>query len=187
MKSKKLNTVIRIILLVLISVIIGVGIYTWNAQSLSGNVLPMPFGVGMGVVLSGSMEPELSIDDVIIVVKDDSYEVGETVVYQDGHMMVVHEIIAIEDGMVTTQGAANNTPDEPMKIEYIKGRVLFAIPKLGVVVSALKTPAATLIMLGAAVLLLIRSYRKEDTGEDDELERIRREIERLKEDKTDKK
>lgn len=187
MKAKKTNTLIRIILLVLISVIIGVGIYTWNAQSLSGNVMPMPFGVGVGVVLSGSMEPELSIDDVIFVVKDDSYEVGETVVYQDGHMMVVHKIISIEDGMVTTQGTANNTPDEPMKMEYIKGRVLFSVPKLGVAVSALKTPAATLVMLGAAVLLLIRSYRKEDTGEQAELERIREEIERLKEENKDKK
>ncbi len=182
MKAKKLNGIFRIILLVIISVIVGLGLYTWNAQSLSGNVLPMPFGVGVGVVMTGSMEPQISVDDVIVVVSADSYELGQAVVYQNGQMLVVHELIGKDGDMVTTKGVANNAPDEPMKAEYIKGRVLFTIPKLGVVVKVLKTPAAIFVILGAAVLLLVRSYRKEDEGKDidPDIERIRKEIEELK-------
>ena len=175
--------------MVVISLVIGFGVYNWNAKNISGNAMPMPFGVGVGVVLSGSMEPEISIDDVIIVVKTapEDYAVGQTVVYQEGRMLVVHEIIEIsEDGKtVTTQGIANSGADEPISVDYIKGRVVKVFPGLGKAVNFIKTPAVTFVIIVAAVLLLILSYRKENDGgdggdDDDRLERIRAEIERLK-------
>ena len=74
MVNKKKQLIFRLILFVIISAILGVGIYTMNAKMLMNDMMPMPLGVGMGVVVSGSMEPELSIDDVIFVVKDKDIE-----------------------------------------------------------------------------------------------------------------
>ena len=65
MKKSKKQIILRSIILVVISLIIGLGVYSWNARNLTGNVMPMPFGVGVGVVLSGSMEPELSKDNAV--------------------------------------------------------------------------------------------------------------------------
>ncbi len=183
MKQKsftKKHLILRSILLVLISLILGFGVYSWNAKSLTGNVMPMPFGVGVAVVLSGSMEPELSVDDVIVVKASVDYAVGDTVVYQDGRSLVVHKIVEMDGDIITTQGTANNAPDEPIGLSAIKGKVVFAIPSLGVVVTALKSPIATVLLLGAAVWLLILSYRRERENDEKELDKIREEIERLK-------
>ena len=174
--------VLRLILFVLISIVIGFSVYSWNAKSLTGNVLPMPFGVGMAVVMSGSMEPALSVDDVIVVTEADEYNVGDFVVYQDGYSLVVHELIEkLDDGMVITKGMANNVEDEPISAESIRGKVWFSIPFVGLIVTALKTPVATVIILGAAVYLVVLSYKKERQSEEDKLDAIREEIQRLKE------
>lgn len=180
---KKVTGALRIALLVVISVVFGFGIYRWNAQSLTGNIMPMPFGVGVGVVKSGSMEPELSVDDVIFVQEKATYEVGDVVVFQQKNVLVVHKIIAIDADMVTTQGTANNTPDEPMNVSAIKGVVTFHIEGLGGVVSWLKSPFGTICILAVAGLLLMWSYsteKKEKDDRDEQIDEIKREIEKLK-------
>ena len=180
---KKIQSVLRILLITAISVIFGFGIYRWNAQSLTGNIMPMPFGVGVGVVMSGSMEPELSVDDVIFVVASDEYEVDDVVVFQQKNMLVVHKIIEIDGDTVTTQGTANNTPDEPMNVSVIKGKVLFHIDGLGGAITWLKSPMGTILILAVAGLLLVQSYaqeRKEKDQQDEKIDEIKREIEKLK-------
>ena len=86
----------RLLLLILCGVILGVNVYLANANSLVGNQLPMPFGYGAAVVLSGSMEPEFSKGDLIVVNETDTYEVNDIVVFQDGNSLVVHRIINID-------------------------------------------------------------------------------------------
>ena len=63
----KIKDVLRWLLIVVCGLILGVNVYLANANSLVGNQLPMPFGYGAAVVLSGSMEPEFSEGDLIIV------------------------------------------------------------------------------------------------------------------------
>ena len=188
MKSQKAQTVIRTAVIVVISLIIGISVYTWNAKNISGDAMPMPFGMGVGVVLSGSMEPDISIDDVIIVkkIEPQEYRKGDVVVYQSNRMLVVHEIIEIsEDGKyVTTKGKANNDADSPISVGYIKGKVVKIYPELGKIVNLIKTPIVTVIILAVAIMLLVLSYRKgndnDEDSNDDKLEMIRAEIERLK-------
>ena len=180
-KSIKWNMIGRSALIVVISLIVGLGIYNWNARSLTGNALPMPFGIGVGVVLSGSMEPELSIDDVILVKERDTYEVGNIVVYQSGYTLIVHKIIRIEDeDHVVTKGIANEGEDDPIRMKDIKGEVFFDIPYLGLIVSILKTPVVTFLLLAVAVYLLVRSYQNERVRDNREMDAIRQEIQRLK-------
>ncbi len=155
MKNK--TQILRMCLILLISVIVGFGFYSWNAATLAGNAMPMPFGAGVAVVLSGSMEPELSEDDVVFVKETNDYAVGDVVVFQDGRSLVVHKIIERDGNLVTTKGTANNTADAPIDVKYIKGEVVWSLPYVGAVVNILKTPAATILVLAAAVYLLIQS------------------------------
>ena len=178
--DKKKKTVLRIVLLSLVALIVGVNIYAINASRVAGNALPMPFGIGATVVLSGSMEPELSTGDLLIVVKDSEYELEDVVVYQSGKSAVVHRIIDIDGESITTKGDANNAPDDPITVEHIKGRVLWAIPYAGYAVNIIKTPICTVVILAAALFLLERSFRAEKKSNDSELQRLRDEIEALK-------
>ena len=138
-------------------------------------------GFQIYMVLSGSMEPAISIDDLIIIRAADSFAVGDVVVYQNGRVPVVHRIVAMDGEMVTTRGDANNTDDDPMDISLVKGKVIAAVPYVGKVVRLLKTPIATVLMIVAAVLCVELPYRKEKDKKEEELERIKAEIRRLKE------
>ena len=181
MQKKTILSILRGVFLIAVSIVLGFNIYNWNAKSLAGNVLPMPFGYGGAVVLSGSMEPTIAIDELIIVKAEDSYRVGDIVVYQSGNMLVVHRIIAMDAETVTTQGDANNVADAPQPLAQVKGRVIAHIPHVGALVRLLKSPAATVALLAAAVLSVEMPFRKEKEKKEEELERIKAEIRRLKE------
>ena len=179
-KHKTLKLILRIVALSLVGVFLGFNVYMWNARSLTGNALPMPFGFGAAIVLSGSMEPTLSVDDLIVVKAQDSYEVGDVVVFQSGSTLVVHRIMEINGDMVVTKGDANNTNDEEMEISLIKGRVTCYVPNAGGLVRVLKSPVVSIGLLATAVFLLERSYRKEKQQDEDEMDKIKEEIRRLK-------
>ena len=179
-KTKLLKTSIRIALLVLVSLIIGLNIYSINASRLAGNSVPMPFGVGAAVVLSGSMEPELSVGDLLIVRESAYYEVGDVIVFQDGKTAVTHRIVSISDDEVITRGDANNADDSPIVKSQIKGEVVMAIPLVGYVVNAIKSPLGTLCILAFAIFFLERSFRTEKEKDNRRLEEIKAEIEKIK-------
>lgn len=176
---KKAKTALRLLLLLIVGAFVGLRVYGWNARNLTGDAVPMPFGVGASVVLSGSMEPELSVGDLLFFGEAEKYAPGDVVVYQSGRTPVVHRIVKIQNDLVITQGDANNTADEPFDSSLIKGRVMTAIPLVGYLFLALKTPVGTLLTIGGAVALMELSYRREQKEQDEKQEEIKAEIRRL--------
>ena len=181
--KKVLKIALRIALLVLAALVVGVNMYFLNASRLAGDAVPMPFGIGSAVVLSGSMEPEISVGDLLIISESKNYEIDDVVVYQDGKMAVTHRIVSISGNEVITRGDANNTEDEPITLEQIKGEVVLAIPYVGFVVNAIKTPIGTICILALAIFMLECSFSAEKQQKEKELDAIRAEIEKLKQDK----
>ena len=181
MRKNKFLPILRTIFLIVVSVAVGINVYNWNAKSLTGNVLPMPFGYGAAVVLTGSMEPTIMTDEMIIVKAQENYEVGDVVVYQSGYSLVVHRIVAMDDQTVMTRGDANNVDDEPMELSRIKGEVIAHIPHVGTVIQVLKSPVATVILIAGVILIVEMSFRKKKEDDDQQLQQIKDEIRRLKE------
>lgn len=179
-KSSRFKNIIRVLLLIVCGTVIGFNVYLANANGLVGNKLPMPFGYGAAVVLSGSMEPELSKGDLIIVKQTDLFSMNQVVVYQDGNSLVVHRIIELNDDSVTTKGDANNTPDDPIETSRISGEVVLAIPYAGNIVEFIKTPVGTIIVIALAILLMELPRLKEKQKDIDEIEKIKEEIRKLK-------
>ena len=171
--------ILRIIVMVIAGIFLGTQIYSWNAKSLGGDAMPMPLGFGVSIVLTGSMEPELSANDLIFVRQMDSYECRDVVVFQSYGSLIVHRIIDIDGETVITQGDANDTADDPIKLEEIKGEVVGRIPYVGAVLRFLKTPIGIILVLGAALLLLELSFKKEKKESEQDLEPIKEEIRRL--------
>lgn len=169
----------RYLILGILAVVIGLNVFALNATKLTGNAVPMPFGYGASVVLSGSMEPTLSVGDLLIVQAQDSYETGDIIVYQSGNTPVVHRIVSLSDETVTTRGDANNADDEPFSVNAIKGKMIARIPVVGYVVWALKTPVASVIILAAAVVLVEWSFRTGKAEKEAEKEKLKAEIRAL--------
>lgn len=181
MKDKKLTkAILRIVPLAIISLVVGFKLYMWNARNLVGNAMPMPFGWGASVVLSGSMEPELSVNDFVLVKASSSYKTGDVVVYQDGSILVIHRIVFMDGDEVITQGDANNMADKPVSISDIKGKAVVHIPLVGGVIRFLQTPAGFILLIIAAVAMFELPYLRQRKKSDDELERLKEEIRKLK-------
>lgn len=178
--KKIIQYVLRIILIVIISVVFGLTVYSWNARSLRGDIFPMPFKIGIGVVMTGSMDPTITADDLIIVKKTNDYDIDDIVVYQSEGILIVHRIIRIEGEMIITQGDANDGEDAPIKKDQIKGEVIKTYDRIGDFIKMIKSPIGIIIILGSAVLLLVLSYRKEKETEDNKLNSIKDEILKLK-------
>lgn len=176
----KWKIIVSRILLAILGAALGINVYLINARTLAGNQLPMPFGFGSAVVLSGSMEPTFSTGDLIVVRECESVAVDDIVVYQQGGSLVVHRVIAIDGDTITTQGDANNAADEPIQRNVIKGEVWFWIPKMGDVVSIIKSPMGTFVLVAAAVALVEIPYRKEKEKDNAERDKLIEEIRRLK-------
>ena len=180
-KNKRVGPIIfRIVLIIIAGLTVGIGVFSWNAAGLVGNQLPMPFGFGVSVVMSPSMEPVLHTNDLVFVSEQDSYNVDDIVVYQDGNMLVIHRITDIDGDKVITKGDANNAADDPISMEDIKAKFSFRIPFVGVIFKYLKTVPGTLLVLVLAIFLLYRSRQKERDKDREELEDIVEEIKRLR-------
>ena len=173
---------IRRLVLALLGLLMGLQIYFVNAGRVMGDPLPMPFGYGAAVVLSGSMEPTYSAGDLLIVKKADHYQTGDIVVYQNGRSLVVHRIIDMNGETVTTQGDANNAPDEPFAVSQIKGISVGSIPFVGTWFRILKTPVGLMAAVLCTIFLIEVSFRKQSDTDAAELEKIKEEIQRLKQD-----
>jgi signal peptidase len=171
----------RTLLLLLLALAVGIGVYSFNVRTFTGSRLPMPFGVGAAVVISGSMEPSLSVGDLIVVREADEYRIGQTVVFETGGSLVVHEIVRFEDGMVVTKGSANNTEDAPIPPKDIKGKVVFSIPFVGYVLDFIRSLPGTLAIIGLSLFLYLRSWRGEKNEDDEKRRALLLEIERLRE------
>ena len=161
--------------------VIGIGIYNVNANKLVGNKLPMPFGYGTAVVLSGSMEPELSKGDLIIVKKDTgNIKPGDVIVFQDTTSLVVHRVIFVDNETITTKGDANNIADKPISLSDIKGKVIADVPAVGHFVNILKKPFGIALTLIIAIILLEIPRKRELKENEHKRQEMMKEIEELK-------
>ena len=183
--NRKKHSIIRRVLLVVIGFIIGGNIYFANARGIVGNQLPMPFGYGMANVLSGSMEPTFSKGTLLFVKDTRNIKEGDIVVYQSGQELIVHRVIAIKDKKIITKGDANNIADQPFDKTQIKGKVIGFVPVLGSIAAILKTPLAMIMIIILALFLIEGSFRAQRDADDQELEAIKEEIRRLKEEQED--
>lgn len=170
----------RRLILAFLGLLMGVQMYFVNAGRIMGNQMPMPFGYGAAVVLSGSMEPVYSAGDLLIVKKADQLKRGDIVVYQMRRKLVVHRIIDIRGDLVITQGDANNAPDEPFERKQIKGISVACIPHVGTWFRILKTPMGVIAAFACAILLMEGSFRKQCDRDAEELDELKEEIKRLK-------
>jgi len=174
--------VLRAVLILVISLTLGLTVYTWNAKRMMHNELPMPFGVGASVVLTGSMEPTLRVNDLVVVRRADEYNVGDIVVFQQGNQLIIHRIIDKndEEAKITTKGDANNIDDGQIPVSAVKGKYSFRVPFVGLIVKGLKTVPGIIIVLGLSAFLMIRSWRNERMESDKDLDDLRKQIAELK-------
>ena len=128
------------------------------------NPLPQIGGFGYAIIVSGSMAPEIMVNDIVYIMKSSDYYVGDIVTYvaeeKGNQYLVTHRIVnKTTDGKFILQGDANNTVDpEPILESQIKGKVVYIAPGIGVTVTYMRTPLGTLVLILLALLLIELPY-----------------------------
>ena len=124
-------------------------------------VAPRLFGWQFVVVAGGSMEPAVPFGSVAVMedVQPSDLKVRDIVMFREPNGKVVtHRIVDITDGgrALTTQGDANNTPDEgAVPASAVQGRFRFAIPEVGRFVRWMGTQQGYLTLILVPGMMII--------------------------------
>ncbi len=77
-------------------------------------------------VKTGSMENNIHVDDYILIVKQDDYEIGDVVTFEKGAGFITHRIIKKDGDSIITKGDANNVEDDIIDKNSIVGKVIIS-------------------------------------------------------------
>lgn len=152
--------------------IISIPVLLYNLIILSQIVInpnenPSLFGIKQYVIVSESMKPVLSINDIVIVKKIDTNElkVGDIISFKDGNSIVTHRIneVVIDNNEKSfiTKGDNNNTVDSDIiSTNLIEGKVISIIPKLGKISLILQNKLVLVILIIICVIWVLKDLFK---------------------------
>ena len=156
--TKWLVNILSVILLIIIVLVV----YSKCVTTFTKEAYPNYFGYTIFEVASGSMEPALSIHDVVLVHINDTKDIKENdiVTYIKDNTFITHRVIFVDGDMVTVKGDANNTIDSPINKDIIIGKVVKVFPELGIWKQILTEPKILVVIFITLILFDIAlSYK----------------------------
>ena len=97
-------------------------------------------GMQLFKVSSGSMEPVIKVNNLIIVKKQKEYHEGDIITYKKGKEYITHRIVNIDGEEIITRGDANNTNDKPFKEDQIIGKYVYRFKTIAIINFIFKNP-----------------------------------------------
>lgn len=152
---KWLNKIFKIFIDFLVFIIIALiffMLYNMVSLRLFNQKYVNTFGYTIFEVASGSMEPTINVNDLIIVKLTKKIEKGDIVTYISGDDFITHRVMHVNGKEITTKGDANNSEDCEVELEDLLGKVVFIVPKGGIVRSVLFTPKVTISIIMSLIL-----------------------------------
>lgn len=203
-KLKKALPTLRLIKNILcwaLIVIIALSVIFFMITRMSGGT-PSLFGYSLHRVMSGSMEPELEVNDVILnrdISDASEILVGDIVSYRGdesvGNVEITHRVItAPYDGaggtVIITKGDANNTDDGEIGVDRVKSKVVKKLPFLKWIMNFFFSVWGLILFLALILLIFIDEFRNiirtTVKNEDEDAESFREVMERFKQEEIEK-
>lgn len=157
------------ILVVFTIIIILLNLYIFYVKIILKQDIVKICGYSILVIISGSMEPELMVDDLIII-KEDIYKNGDIITYKSNNSFVTHRIIDIDGDFIYTKGDSNNVPDDPITQSQIQGKVIYKIKHFGKFTSFLSSPIGiTICIIIFFILIRVPLSRKGTTSKENKV------------------
>jgi signal peptidase len=127
-KKSKITTIIIIALVLILAAVVG----HFAVQRAQGKTHPMLFGYGFGIVQSESMGSKLPNNSIIIIHKQDTYEIDDILTYEYDYegkkVSVTNRLIGSIGNVYYLKGDTNNYEDPSVQKEQIVGKVVFHFP-----------------------------------------------------------
>ena len=166
MKKNKVINVIKYIIITILSIILIINIFLIIQSKVHKNKVPSIFGYKAFIVLSDSMETEISQGDLVITKNVEGKDLKENDIIAFRHTdeyAVTHRIINVieteDDVCFETKGDNNNTKDlNQICSSKIEGKYIKKIPKLGSVLLFFQQPYGIAILILILILVLLLAY-----------------------------
>lgn len=145
---------------ILLNILTALAVATWVFVLRPGSL----GGPATYIVVSGtSMQPAMHTGDLVLSLKQDSYQVGDVITYavpegEDGAgTLVIHRIIGgnAETGFITQGDNRDGADLWRPKPEDIKGKRFLLIPKGGQFLQLLRTPPALGVLAGLFAFIAV--------------------------------
>ena len=138
-----------------LAVLLIFNIYMIASKKITGSISADFFGFSTAVVSSGSMEPEISVDDMIVIKEQKDYQTGDIITFERDGSLITHRILEKSENSFVTKGDANNAPDtKEVDFNDVVGKTVFVIPKAGRFIYYLRTPLGMAFVVFVGLLLL---------------------------------
>lgn len=155
---KILNWIVNIGIGLLIVLIVLSLVSKYNRSDYILNFAPMK-------VLSGSMEPQIKVGDMVIAKKIEPclIEEGDIISYRmNNKVNVTHRVLEVfneyDDFSFKTKGDANNIEDSELVLEdNVIGKLVFRVPKVGYFIDFMTKPLGFLALFILPITILLGS------------------------------
>ena len=167
------------VLSVLLLLLLVLAVYGKATSVFGRRTYPNYFGYTFFSVASGSMEPTLYINDVILV------KIGNKDIKEDDIItfvnkkdeVITHRVLSIKGDTVTVKGDNNNTTDAPIKRNQIIGKTVKVFPKLSVWQKILSEPKILIVLFITLLLFdFAISYKGNETKKNIKEKKVKKEL-----------
>ena len=170
--KKSLSVIIRLSSILLIAVLVFalfLNLSTmWSIEKIKDGKY-VTNGYYCAIIGSGSMQPALSVNDMIIVKSDTDYQRGDIITFVSTHgNLITHRVIDVLNHGYITQGDANNTPDAEVFSQRFLGKVVLVLPGVGGIVQGILSPAGIILLVSICGLFLLIQRVRADQNKDEE-------------------
>ena len=158
------------LLTMLVFLLLAIVIFAEAKKMISSSSYFELFGYSVFNVATGSMEPTIKQNDVVLVKKQGKYNVDDIITFYDKKDFITHRIIYKKGDVVITKGDANNTKDVSIKTDVIVGKVVKIFSNGGVWLKVVKTPSI-MIMIFVTLILFdfafsFKGFKKKDDNKE---------------------
>ena len=169
--SKAIARFTTITLIIVLLLTLFLNLFTlWSVERIKHG-RRVTFGYFCAIIDSGSMEPTLYVNDVLIIKSEESYQVDDIIAFVSPRGgLVTHRVQEVLLRGYITKGDANSIHDGEITRQRVLGKVVSRIPRAGGIIDGMLSPAG-LMLLGCICVLLclaqgIKQYLHDDKGEE---------------------
>ena len=185
-RKNKIKKVLTVIVYILLIPLLIYNLSLIFQAVLKPNETPSFLGIKTYVIVSGSMQPELDIGDIVVVkdIEENELQEGDIISFREGQSVVTHRIIEIENKdnqkQIKTKGDNNNSVDNNIvHVDAIEGKVITSIPLIGNLAIMLQGKITIIIIVIIFYAYFVRSEKIKNKKERRKLKRLEYEKERL--------
>ena len=106
---------------------------------------------------SGSMDPYLKINDIIVIQEKKNYQINDVITFKTEDSYITHRIISIDNNVIITKGDANNIEDDEITKDVVIGKLVYKFKGVNFIRYLFSKPMSwvLLFILGTVFTILI--------------------------------